>query len=201
MNQSKSKIRIDISFILFLIFLIASVALSFNLNEVNKKLKNKPTQEKGYLEYQISMLNEVFLLNYDLNGTVVQSNSEIVDEYLNKYKELSVLYLKQDACSECYNRTIRDVIKKLSNKETFLIISHPTNKTYLEGILETKELFSKNKIIFSSSNLYSNSSTSHINSVLLIIGSNKQIRLYLSMDFLKDDYFFNVYISFLENNI
>jgi hypothetical protein len=199
--MKKLKYKLDLSLVLFVIFLTTSIILSFKLSNANKIIHSQNKLDVRISEYRLYLLNEAFLLNYALHGTVVNTKSEIIDEYLNKYKNLAVLYLKQNACSECYNNTISNVIEKLGVKNNFLIISHPSNKQFINEMVETKNKLSKNMIIFSEYNLYSNSSTSHINSVLLIFDYNKQIKLYLSMDLLKDDFFFNEYITFLENNL
>jgi hypothetical protein len=199
--MKKLKYKLDLSLVLFGIFLTTSIILSFKLSNANKIINSQNKLDVRISEYRLFQLNEAFIQNYSIQGTAVHHDSDVFNNYVGRHKTLAVLYLMENACSECYLNSIRDVIKKLGGIDNFLIVSHPTNKNFINEMIESSINLKINKVVYSENDFYSKSSDSLTNAVLLIIDANKRIKLHLSMDLLKDDFFFNEYITFLENNL
>jgi len=114
--------------------------------------------------------------------------------------DIPILYLKEDACSDCYVRIIEAIINRLDNVNQFHIISHSSNRHFITQMIRPKVIPSDKQVTWTDEEIYGDE-YSYSTADLFIINSDMQVRLFLPLDFLNDSYFFEEYMSFLENQL
>ena len=204
-NPFNPPFKIDIPFVLFIVFFIASVFLSFKL-KVQKETcaqqnAQQTEQELQNLSYRLAILNQTFKDNYKLAGeNLLINNPDIFTEIVLEENDIPVLYLKEDACSDCYVRLIEAIINRLGNVNQFHIISHTSNRHFINLMLKLKTIPSDKQVTWTDEEIYSDK-FSYSTADLFIINSDMDVRLFLPLDFLNNSYFFEQYMSFLENQL
>ncbi len=96
---TKTKIKFNLSFILFLIFLVVSILLSYKLSLEQQSAPASIEREKQMLSYRLAMLNQTFKDNYKIAGEkLFIDNAQLFSELSAETQDFPVLYLKEDAC-------------------------------------------------------------------------------------------------------
>ena len=95
----KLQLKSNLSFILFLIFLVVSILLSYKLSLEQQSAPASIEREKQMLSYRLAMLNQTFKDNYKIAGEkLFLDNAEIFSKLSTETQDSPVLYLKEDAC-------------------------------------------------------------------------------------------------------
>ena len=142
---------------LSLLFVALSVWLSHSVKQSRQQLADAErnlvllNREAGQLKFSIDMLQEAFDLNF--NRPPVSLASELPAINARVYP-VPVLHLKQNACSPCNMGVIRMLVDQMREKEGFRIISHPSNRHFLSGVLEEASAQEESLVIWLSSRLY-----------------------------------------------
>jgi len=204
-KPSKLPFKIDIPFILFLVFFIASIFLSFKLKVQKENCAQQNAQqheqEMQNLSYRLALLNQTFKDNYKIAGEkLLINNPELFTGLVFEENDIPVLYLKEDACSDCYVRLIEAIINRLGNVNQFHVISHSSNRYFINLMLRLKTIPSDKQVTWTDEEIYSDD-YSYSTADLFIINSDMDVRLFLPLDFLNDSYFFEEYMLFLENEL
>jgi len=203
-KSSNLPFKIDIPFILFLVFFIASVFLSFKIKVQKENYAQQNAQyeqEMQNLSYRLALLNQNFKDNYKIAGeNLLMNNPELFTGIVFEENDIPVLYLKEDACSDCYVRLIEAIINRLGNVNQFHVISHSSNRHFINLMLRLKTIPSDKQVTWTDEEIYSDE-YSYSTADLFIINSDMDVRLFLPLDFLNDSYFFEEYMLFLENEL
>ena len=89
----------NILFILFLIFLVVSILLSYKLSLEQQSAPASIEREKQMLSYRLAMLNQTFKNNCKIAGEkLFIDNAQLFSELSAETQDSPVLYLKEGAC-------------------------------------------------------------------------------------------------------
>jgi len=203
MTKNKFKFKPSLSFFLFILFFAISVALSYKIkvqsndNSVVSVLDLKTR----ILSYHMDLLNQTLKDNYYMSGLkIIDNNIDFNIELLDDGSNVPVLHLKQDACSTCYIETIKNILKTMDGRMPYYVISHKTNRRFVKGMIYSDIITKNAKILWIDKDLYKDGlfqSTAD----LLVLNPDMSIRFFLPLDFLKEEYFFEKYMLFLEENL
>ncbi len=204
-KSSNPPFKIDIPFILFLVFFIASVFLSFKIKVLKENCAQENAQQQEQemqnLSHRLALLNQNFKDNYKIAGeNLLMNNPELFTGIVPEEHDIPVLYLKEDACSDCYNKLIEKIIVHLGNVNQFHIISHNSNRRFITLLLRLNKIPSNKQIIWTDEKMYGDE-YSYSTADLLILNADMTIRFFLPLDFLKENYFFEEHMLFLENQL
>ncbi len=203
-----SQIKINLSFILFLISLVIAIFLSFKLRVVQQSVPDMIEREKQAIErkkqilnYRLFLINETLKANYKLSGTKIPAgNYEHFYEAFLENSIIPVLYLKKYACSDCYLMTIIAILERMSQWEAFSVISHSSNSYFVDEMKDAGILPAYSRVIWTDKELPHGGGL-HSIADLLILNPDMTIRFFLPLDFLNDSYFYEEYMLFLENEL
>jgi len=134
----KKTFKLDVPLIFFLLFFIVSIILSFKLKlqedkyAENEREKHMLEREKQMLMYRFDIINQAFKNTYKITGEKLNiSKSEFLPDIFSEKQDIPILYLKEDACSGCYDSIIEKIIKKLGNIEQLRIVSDKSNNDFI----------------------------------------------------------------------
>ena len=204
-KSSKPFFKINIPIILLLIFFTTSVFLSFKIRIQKEKFAEyydqQYDQQNQILSYRLDLLMQTFKDNYKIAGeSLLMNNPELLAGIVPGQNDIPVLYLKEDACSDCYERFIEAIINRLGNVNQFHIISHNSNRHFITLLLRLNKIPSDKQIIWTDEKIYGDE-YSYSTADLLILNPDMTIRFFLPLDFLKENYYFEEYMLFLENQL
>jgi hypothetical protein len=196
----KTPIKIDFSFILFIVFLIISVLYIYKLNLRNNYTQIATEREKQKLYYKIDLLNYTLKENFKTAGTKLRFDHDFNKDLFINNQKLALLFLEKNACSDCYIDKIKKIISRLSHIESFLIVSHENNVSLIKEAKLAKQIIDC-KVVWTNEDIHYNSVAFQNNSALLIVDNNKTILWVLPLEFINESTFFNEYITFLEKSL
>ena len=197
----KLHLKFNLSFILFLVFLAVAIFLSIKLRIEQQSTPDSIEREKQMLNYRLNLINETFKANYELSGTKIPTdNNEYFYEVFQENSTAPVLYLKKYACSDCYVMTIEAILEQMSQWEAFFIISHSSNRHFVDEMKEIGVIPPDSRVVWTNEELPHGGGL-YSTADLLILNPNMTIRFFLPLDFLKENYFFEEYMLFLENEL
>jgi len=197
----KKKFKFNLSFILFIVFLVVAIFLSIKLRIEKQNVPENFERENQILSYRLLLINETLKANYKISGTKIPTDK--YEHFYETFPEnliIPVLYLKKYACSDCYVMTIKAILERMSQWDAFSVISHSTNLHFVDEMKEDGIIPGNINIIWANNELPIRGGL-HSTADLLILNPDMTIRFFLPLDFLKENYFFEEYMLFLENQL
>jgi Fe-S cluster biogenesis protein NfuA len=176
--------KINFYLSLLVVFIAISVWLSFKVKSLNKKLNYANTKqinitkENKMFKYHHELITEVLEINIknhpSINSGKISLNNEDNDQTI-------ILYLKANSCTSCNISTVSAMIENFSNNKNFAIVSHTTNKAFIQSFA-SKEIepvhYVEDKFIQENNPIY--------DAEILIIDRNYSILGRLPLELLKE---------------
>ena len=96
--------------------------------------------------------------------------------------------------------TVKALLEQMSQWDAFSVISHSTNRHFVDEMKEDGIIPGNINIIWTNNELPIRGGL-HSTADLLILNLDMTIRFFLPLDFLKENYFFEEYMLFFENQL
>ncbi|MBS4012810.1 MAG: hypothetical protein KGZ97_03480 [Bacteroidetes bacterium] len=182
-------LNLNLNFILLILFIGISVWLSLLVrslkNEVSSlNISNKSiTKETIVLTHKLDFLNDLLALNFQKHPTLNNTPLSLLFSNLNEVN--FTLYLKAYSCSDCNISTISTLIEKLSIYDNFTLISHTSNKYFIEELL-SKETIKEIAMVHYIEDKFIRENNPIYDAEILIIDSKLDILGRLPLELLKE---------------
>jgi hypothetical protein len=172
-----------------LVFVGVSVWLSFSNKQFRSDLKNAESrikvqeQQLDDINLDASMIFEAFALNFVQMNQPLESNI-----HMSGYdgEVLNVIYLKENACSECNHNELLKLIEKMKQKGRLHIVAHPSNRFFIRKIIQSQELDESDFVTYLNKEFLQPGFSSY-DSELLLVNQNNQVVWGVPIDFLRNE--------------
>ncbi|NLA69402.1 MAG: hypothetical protein GX856_14400 [Gammaproteobacteria bacterium] len=179
----------NISSFIALVFVGISIWLSFSNKKFKLELKNAESRKKiqeqqlDDINLDASMIFEAFALNFVRVNQTLESNTKMPG-YEGEY--LHVIYLKENACSECNHNKLLKIIEKLKNKGRLHIVAHPSNRFFIRKIIQSQELDESGFVTYLNKE-FLQPEFSLYDSELVLVNQKNQVVWGVPIDFLRNE--------------
>ncbi len=195
----------DLRFVLLIIFAAFSAWLSFSYRQQAAQAANYRYQLRWYnnelniTRFSMMSLDDAFQENLSRVG--LQADGAGVNVF-NKMVPAArpVLYLKKDACSECYHETLISIVNYFYDCDRFIIVSHPSNRPFLQELASKDFIRDFELVAWSVDPLYSNENT-YPEAQLILFDANLHTKGFFTLDFMKDSGFMCQYLNWIEEAV
>jgi hypothetical protein len=181
--------KLNLNLILLIVFLGLSVWLSILVKNLRHEVNNANTyqasiiRENRILKYQLGIFNEVLELNLSKQQPV--NIFALPDLFINSPEIKLLMYLKANSCSDCNISTVSNIVEKLSSNDNFALISHTSNKYFIEDLLK-KEILKDKELIHYVEDKFIQEHNPVYDAEILIIDRNYSILGRLPLELLKE---------------
>jgi hypothetical protein len=204
---SKFSRKVNLSFVLLLLFIGLTIWLSYILKKqyaTNEKLKSSIEQNRHdefLLHNRINHLNDAFMENIKMKGEKLSGSAVYsIAQKLLDADIVTVLYLRAYSCEDCYSSIITRIIDRLSGKAGFHIISHSSNRHYIEEMHKLNVIKDLSIVLWDDDELYS-TSFPQTTAELVLIDNQQRVKAMLPLDFFSDHHLFLNYVTWIESGL
>jgi hypothetical protein len=197
----------DLRLVLLISFIGLTIWLSYNIKKqhvTNKHLKSsleKTRMDDFLLHNRVHLLNDVLMDNIELKGKKLSGTAiELITQTLIQPGLAPVLYLRAYSCEDCYRNIITSIIDRLSRKKGFHIISHSSNRHYIEEMVQINVINDLSIVLWDDEELFSNSLTNS-SAELVLVDNQQRIKALLPLNFFLDPYLFSTYLAWIESGL
>lgn len=172
-----------------LVFAGVSVWLSFSNKQFRLDLKNAESrikiqeQQLDDISSDAAMIFEAFALNFVQVNRTLESNINIPG---HQGESLYVIYLKENACSECNQTELLKLTGKMKQKGMFHIVAHPSNRFFVRQIIQSEELDESEFVTYLNKEIIYPGFSSY-DAELLLLNQNKQVVWGVPIGFLRNE--------------
>jgi hypothetical protein len=199
--------KANLSFVLLLSFIGLTIWLSYIVKKqyaANEQLESSIEQtryDEFLLHNRINLLNDAFMENIQLKGVKLSGSAVYsIAQKLIDADLVPVLYLRAYGCEDCYSTIITSIIDRLSGKAGFHIISHSSNRHYIEEMYKLNVIKDLSIVLWDDDELYSNS-FAQTTAELILIDNQQRVKALLPLDFFLDHHLFLTYIGWIESRL
>lgn len=195
--------RFEPSFLVLPVFIGLTIWLSFTVkkqNADNTRLESsieKNRHDQFLLHNRINLLNDAFM------GSIQSIGNKLSGPAINAISQkptdadiLPVLYLRAYSCEDCYSNIIKSIIERLSGTAEFHIVSHSSNRPYIEDLYEENIIVDFDKVLWVDDEIFTNPSV-YSSAELILIDRHQRINALLPMSFFLDTQLFSTYIAWI----
>lgn len=206
-NILKFSRKVNLGFVFLLLFIGITIWLSYIVKKqytTNEQLKSSIEQtrhDEFLLHNRINHLNDAFMENIQLKGEKLSGSAVYsIAQKLLDADLVPVLYLRAYSCEDCYRSIITGIIDRLSGKAGFHIISHSSNRHYIEEMYKLNVIKDLSIVLWDDDELYS-TSFPQTTAELVLIDNQQRVQAMLPLDFFLDHHLFLTYIAWLESGL
>ncbi len=190
-------------FLVLPVFIGLTVWLSFTVkkqNADNTRLESsieKNRYDQFLLHNRINLLNDAFIENIRLKGMILSGSSiYAITQKCNDADIVPVLYLRAYSCEDCYSNIIKSIIERLTVKACFHIVSHSSNRPYIEELYEENIINDFDKVLWDDDEIYSNPWV-YSPAELILVDKQQRINALLPLNFFLDAQLFSTYMTWV----
>lgn len=197
------KQKIDFGIILLLLFIGLTVWLSY---VVKKQYTSKSGLEASIeqnrrdnfvLHNRVHLLNDAFLENIQLKGEEpLGSSMHVIAQKFIDADLVPVLYLRAYSCEDCYSTVITSIIDRLSDKAGFHVISHSSNRHYIDELYNSGIIKDLSIVLWDDEELFDNSFVQS-SAELILLDRQQRVSALLPINFFVDSYLFSTYMAWV----
>ncbi|TVR38986.1 MAG: hypothetical protein EA394_10135 [Bacteroidia bacterium] len=193
---------VDLRFILLVVFAAVSVWLSFSYRQQMAQAADYRYQlrwydnELSFTRFSMMSLDDAFRDNLSRVGMLADGAGVHIFNHLEPAAR-PVLYLNQDACSECYHETLISIVNYFYDCDRFTIVSHPLNEPFLQKLAAKEFIRDIELVTWSVDPLYANGSL-YPEAQLILFDEDMRTRAVFTLDFMKDSGFMCQYLNWIE---
>ncbi len=199
--------KVDLGFVSLLVFVGLTVWLSYIIKTqyaARAKLESSIEQNRFdnfLLHNRVNLLNDAFMDNIQLKGEqLTGSATHVIAQNLTDADLVPVLYLRAYSCDDCYSTIITGILDRLSDKQGFHIISHSSNRHYIEEMHRLNIIKDLGIVLWEDDELYSNSFM-HSTAELVLIDRQQRVNALLPLNFFLDPYLFSTYMAWFTTGL
>lgn len=195
--------KIDLGFVSLLVFIGLTVWLSHIVKKqyVARAQLESSIEQNRYdqflLHNRINLLNDAFMENVQLRGEKLSGQAmNSLGQKLIDADLVPVLYLKAYSCEDCYSNIITSIIDRLSGKAGFHIVSHSSNRHYIDQMYKSNVIKDISMVLWDDDELYSDSFAQN-SAELILLDRQQRVNALLPINFFVDPYLFSTYMAWV----
>ncbi len=199
--------KVDFGIMLLLLFIGLTVWLSY---VVKKQYTFRASLEASIeqnrrdnflLHNRVHLLNDALMENVRLKGERLSVFAlHAMDQKIIDADLFPVLYLRAYSCEDCYSSIITSIIDRLSGKAGFHIVSHSSNKHYIDELYKSDIIQDLSLVLWDDNDLYSNS-FAQSSAELILLDRQQRVNAMLPISFFLDPYLFSTYMAWVASGL
>lgn len=199
--------KVDFGIMLLLLFIGLTVWLSY---VVKKQYKSRASLEASIeqnrrdnflLHNRVHLLNDALMENVRLKGERLSVFAlHAMDQKIIDADLFPVLYLRAYSCEDCYSSIITSIIDRLSGKAGFHIVSHSSNRPYIDELYKSDVIRDLSIVLWEDEELFGNT-FAQSSAELILLDRQQRVSALLPINFFVDSYLFSTYMAWVTSGL